>query len=360
MQQKKKLLIFMAVSLCVTSAILTSAIRPALALPSFALTDFYIPAGQDPWGIAFDSSGHVWVAIPGCDPAPICSATTPPGKIAEYDPSSSSWITTYTLPSKYAQPLFLAFAPNGNLWFTMPDDNSIGVLNLKKNVFHKFAVPTPSAGPWDLAFDSKGKLWFTEHLIDQIGSFNLSTHVFKEFVTPSANSQPYGIAIDAANNVWFTENNSAVARIGERTAQGVMNEYTIRSNPPSALTPHMITVDNQGNIWWTEGFVGMIGELVVSLSVPGTNQGVTEYAYPDPCQTCAMHSSGISVDGNGNVWFDDSLQNIIGSFPVSGTGSFTEYTVPTQNGHPHDGLRLDSLNRVWFSEEFANKLGVGQ
>ncbi len=135
---------------------------------------------------------------------------------------------------------------------------------------------------------------------------------------------------------------------------------SVKEEPPWLLSMGSVRVDNQGNIWWTEGFVGMIGELVVSQAVPGTNQGVTEYAYPDPCQTCAMHSSGISVDGNGNVWFDDSLQNIIGSFPVRGTGSFTEYTVPTQNGHPHGGLRLDSQNRVWFSEEFANKLGVGQ
>lgn len=361
MKQRKTPLIFVIVCLCIVSAVLTGAIHTAMARPStFTLTDFYFPAGQDPWGIAFDSSGHVWIAIPGCDPSPTCSPSTPPGKIAEYDPGSSSWITTYTLPTGYAQPLFLAFDSKGNLWFTMPDDNSIGKLNLQNNTFHKFKAPTSNAGPWDLAFDSKGKLWFTEHLIDQIGSFNTATHVFKEFKTPSANSLPYGIKVDASNNIWFTENNPAVARIGEYTTKGVMNEYTIRSNPPGGLTPHMITMDHNGNIWWTEGFVGMIGELQVNLASPGTNQGVTEYAYTLPCPSCSAHSSGISVDSNGNVWFSDSLQNIIASFPVSGSGSFTEYSVPTQNGHPHDGLNVDSQNRVWFTEEFANKLGVGQ
>ncbi|HEV2583902.1 MAG TPA: hypothetical protein VGT44_23815, partial [Ktedonobacteraceae bacterium] len=193
------------------------------------------------------------------------------------------------------------------------------------------------------------------------GSYNPSTHTFKEFPTPSANSQPYGITVDSHNNVWFAENNSSVARIGEYTAQGKMNEYTIRSNPPGGLTPHMITVDHNGNIWWTEGWVGMIGELQVSQAVPGTNKGVTEYSYPAPCGSCGgTHASGISVDTNGNVWFSDALQDIIASFPVSGNGSFTEYNVPTQNGHPHDGLNVDSKNRVWFTEEFANKLGVGQ
>jgi hypothetical protein len=36
--------------------------------------DFYIPSGEDPWGTTFDSKGNVWLAIPGCDPAPTCDS----------------------------------------------------------------------------------------------------------------------------------------------------------------------------------------------------------------------------------------------------------------------------------------------
>jgi len=102
----------------------------------------------------------------------------------------------------------------------------------------------------------------------------------------------------------------------------------------------------------------MIGELNVSQAVPGTNKGVTEHAYPF-CNTCGSeHTSGISVDRNGLIWFDDSLQSIFGSFPDSGGGSssFTIYKTPTPNSHPHDGLNVDGQNRVWFDEESANKL----
>ncbi len=70
--------------------------------PGVTVTDFYIPTGQEPWGTTFDSSGNVWVAIPGCDPSPTCSSSTPPGKIAEYKPSASSWMATYQLPSGFA------------------------------------------------------------------------------------------------------------------------------------------------------------------------------------------------------------------------------------------------------------------
>ena len=364
MHGTKKLLSVVLLIACVAGALFAGVGHAVFARNASTVTaqDWYIPAGQDPWGTAFDSSGHVWVAVPGCDPNPTCNPTTPSGKIEEFDPSTSSWIATIQLPKKFAQPLFLAFDAKGRIWFAMPNNNSIGMYNPALKAFHQWAVPTPGAGPWDIAVDHRGFVWFTEHYTNKIGRFAPWSHVFTEFATPSANSQPYGIVVDAKNNVWFTENNSAVARIGKLTAGGVMKEFLIRTSPPAGLTPHLITIDpTTGNIWWSEGFVGMIGELNVARAKPGTTNGVTEFAYAQNCTTCnGSHTSGISVDSNGLVWFDDSLQNIFGSFPDTGTGSFTEYATPTQNGHPHDGLRVDSQNRIWFDEEFQNKLAEAQ
>ncbi len=325
--------------------------------PGVTVTDFWINGGQEPWGITFDSKGNVWMAVPGCDPSPTCSTTTPPGKIEEYNPAASSWIATYQLPSGYAQPLFLAFDAQGNLWFPMPMANSIAMLNLQSKTFQQFPVPTAGAGPWDIAIDHNGKIWFTEHYANKIGEFDPLTQTIREISTPASNSQPYGITVDASNNIWFTENNSAVALIGEYTAGGTLNEFKIRNNLPGGLTPHLISVDPNGSIWWTEGWVGMVGELNIAQAIPGTTNGVTEYAYPATCTTCyGKHTSGIGVDSNGQIWFDDSLQGIFGSFPDTGAGSFSVYSAPSQNAHPHDGLNVDVQNRIWFSEEFANKL----
>ncbi|HZS77972.1 MAG TPA: hypothetical protein VFA41_15290 [Ktedonobacteraceae bacterium] len=319
------------------------------------VTDFYLSGGQEPWGVTFDSQGNVWVAVPGCDPSPTCSTSTPPGKIEEFNPTASSWIASYQLPSGYAQPLFLAFDGSGNLWFPMPMSNSIGMFSPQNHTFQQWAVPTAGSGPWDVAIDHNGKVWFTEHYTNKIGYLDPSTHTVHEFTTPAANSQPYGIVVDGSNNVWFTENNSAVAQIGEYT-NGTIKEYKIRSNPPSGLTPHLITVDTNGNIWWSEGWTATIGRLIVSQAVPGTTNGVTEYTYTPPCSSCGTHTSGIAVDHSGNVWFDDSLQSVFGSFPLGGSGSFAFYNTPTSNSHPHDGLNVDGQNRIWFTEEFANKL----
>ena len=363
MDKRKILLSFIVlgsllVSLALAFNMFSKGIQHSFAQSSgVTVTDFWINGGQEPWGVTFDSKGNVWVAVPGCDPSPTCSTTTPPGEIEEYNPAASSWIATYQLPSGYAQPLFLAFDAQGNLWFPMPMANSIGMLNLQSKTFQQFSVPTAAAGPWDIAIDHNGKIWFTEHYTNKIGEFNPSTQTMTEISTPASNSQPYGIVVDASNNIWFTENNSTVALIGEYTTGGTLNEYKIRNNPPSGLTPHLISVDPNGNIWWTEGWVGMIGKLNIAQAAPGTNNGVTEYAYPATCTTCGgTHTSGIGIDSYGQIWFDDSLQGIFGSFPDTGTGSFSVYSAPSQNAHPHDGLNVDVQNRIWFTEEFANKL----
>jgi virginiamycin B lyase len=359
----RKLVLYI-ISLCLLLSstflvfLMTNSARAAGAVQAYSVStrDFYVPSGSDPWGTAFDSSGHVWLALPGCDPSPTCSSNTGPGKIEEYNPSNSGWMATYQLPSGYAQPLFLALDSQGRVWFPMPMDNSIGMLNPSNKTFQQWSVPTGNAGPWGVAIDHNGNIWFTEHFTNKIGRFDPTTQKFVEVSTSASNSQPYGIVVDSSNNVWFTENNSSVALIGEYTSGGKLQEYKIRTGSTSGLTPHLISVDPNGNIWWSEGWVGMIAELKVGQAAPGTNKGVTEYSYKRPCSSCGTHTSGISVDSNGLVWFDDAEQEIFGSFPDNGSGSFVTYNSPTSNGHPHDGLHVDGQNRVWFDEEFANKL----
>jgi streptogramin lyase len=319
------------------------------------LTTYAVPGGE-PWGTAFDSSGRVWVALPGCDPSPKCPSSTPPGKLALFDPTTRSWVKVVSLPAGYGQPLFVAIDRSGKVWFTMPVTNTLGVYDPVSTHITQWTVPTSGAGPWDLVINSKGIIWFTEHYVNKIGSFDPNLHTFHEIATLASNSQPYGIAVDASDNIWFTENTDAVALIGRYTAQGNLLEYKIRNTPTAGtgLTPHLITIDMHGNVWWSEGWVSAIGTLNVAAASPGTNKGVTEHFYTPTCKQCGSHTSGIKADSQGRIWFDDSLQNDFGSFSIAG-GSFSFYSA---SGHPHDGLNVDKHNRIWFDEEFANALAL--
>jgi len=56
---------------------------------------------QKPWGVAFDKSGHVWVAEPGCLPQPVCSPVVS-GSIGEFNTSDDSKVQEYSsAPSTY-------------------------------------------------------------------------------------------------------------------------------------------------------------------------------------------------------------------------------------------------------------------
>ncbi len=349
----KKVLLSAFIFFCVGVIVTFASTHAAQAASTVTTTDYKVPSGLDPWGTTFDTAGNVWVAVPGCNPNPNCGNNAGPGKIEVFNPSSSSWTKTIQLPS--GQALFLAFDSSGNLWFPLFHTNQLEEYDTS-GAFHSWTMPTAASGPWDLVFDHTGNLWITEHFVNKVAEFDPSTDTFvQELTTQSSASQPYGITVDASNNIWFTENNSADTFIDEYTA-GVLQRYMIENGSVSNLTPHLITTDPvTGNVWWTEGFVGRIGELVVSQAVPNTNTGVYEYTYPR-INGSSTHTSGISIDSNGLVWFDDSLQNSFGSFPDSATGSFSMYTAPSSRSHPHDGLRVDSLNRIWFDEQYAEKL----
>jgi streptogramin lyase len=323
----------------------------AVATAPLTVTHYPVP-GTFPWGTAFDARGRVWVALPGCDLAPSCPPTTPPGKLALFDPVTHTFVKVVSLPSGYGQPLFVAVSGEGRVWFTMPVTNAIGVYDPWSGNVAQWAVPTLSAGPWDLALDWSGKVWFTEHYVNQIASFDPWTRKFHEIATPTAGSNPYGITLDRQGNVWFTENPDAVAQIGEYTRWGGhVLEYRIRNGATvgSGLTPHLITIDGRGNPWWSEGFATGVGTLDREKSQPGTNDGVTEYLYSTPF---TGHTSGIAYHG-GRVWLDDSNKNVFGWLPVYG-GPFT--FLPAPGNHPHDGLNVDWRGRVWFDEEFSNTL----
>ncbi len=146
-------------------------VESAFASGITSATDYPVPAGSYPWGTAFDGSGRVWMAMPGCDLAPSCPSSTPPGKLVLFDPNTQNWATVVSLPAGFGQPVFVAVDHTGKVWFTMPVTNSIG-----RTTISQWAVPTGGAGPWDIAIDSKGIIWFTEHYTNQIASFDPNTH----------------------------------------------------------------------------------------------------------------------------------------------------------------------------------------
>src|SRR5213596_1222219 len=95
---------FLLVSLALAFNMFGTGIQHSFAQsPGVTVTDFWMNGGQEPWGTTFDSKGNVWVAVPGCDPSPTCSASTPPGRLAVFNPATGLWGSVHHLPKGYTQ-----------------------------------------------------------------------------------------------------------------------------------------------------------------------------------------------------------------------------------------------------------------
>ncbi len=303
------------------------------------------PTQANPWGLAFDNGGHVWVAEPGCDAEPNCT-TAFQSYIGEYNRSDESLVKNYFEPSGYSSPVFLA-VKNNNIWFTQSTTNAIGELIPGSTPqWKQWKVPTASANPYGLIFDKNGNLWFTEYTGNKIGFFNPSTKTFAETTVPTANSHPYGFTMDKSGTIWFVENNTMNIASFTPTTSG---KVTIKEHAVAPMNnPHLITSDASGNIWYSEGFSGDIGEFI-----PKTGAHKNISVTPPNTST---HISGIAVDSKGRIWFDDSLSARVGYYNPA-TGTTKTLTLSNTNAHPYNGLGVDTSNNTWFTEEFGGPTG---
>ncbi len=319
-----------------------------------------------PWGVTFDQSGHIWIAEPGCDASPVCTAPPVGGAIEGFNTSNGALYKSLTTTlAQNINPVFLIVDGNNKIWFTDPSHNAIGELDPSLPTWTMFTTGiTANSAPYDLVLDKLGNIWFTEHNGNKIGFFNTTTHAVVETAVPTANSNPHGITMDRNGNIWFTEN--GVAKIGSFTpsANGAI---TIAEYAVTQVGPHLIAADpNTGVIWYSEGFTGQVGnfnpndnthfDFSVSLNLcPPASPGTT----PPPCP--GTHISGIAVDNNGLVWFDDSLSNRVGFLNPAGCAAPQNCTVTTltvaNNPHTHDGLGIDGTGNVWFAEQYNSKFG---
>lgn len=342
-----------------------------VAPPALSFLETTLP-GYEPWGLAQDHAGKIWVADPECDPNisnhPVCR-TLQRGKLIVYTGSSfhngASPVHVYSEPAAYSSPFFVAVDPADNIWFTEPVTNALGELDHQGN-WHQWTVPTPHASPFDLVIDRYGHLWFTEPGQSAIGEFTPTSGQFLSFPTPTPGGNPYGIAgpDPLTGSLWFTENNSQVHRIGRLLPgpggiPGGIQEYIVPATNND--TPHLLTVDTRGSIWWSEGWAGQLGQLIIGQARNNTSAGIHEYRVPSPAcpatSNCAIHISGIAATPDGRIWFDDSLSSRLGSYTPG--GDFSLYTLErsvSSGSHPHDGLIADNDGNLWLSEEFGNRL----
>jgi streptogramin lyase len=161
-----------------------------------------VQSGADPEGIVLGPDGDVWVADPGTS---AIDRITPSGAVTEYMISSTVGV-----------PAELAVGPDSAIWFTEVDNywvrsstsgaepsSYVGSISTDGHTLQQYSLGSYSAaslspGPVD------GALWFTDPNNDSVGGVTLGDYV-GEYPLPTANALPEYLTGASNGSIWASE-----------------------------------------------------------------------------------------------------------------------------------------------------------
>lgn len=203
------------------------------------------------------------------------------------------------------RPAGIVAGPDGALWFTNQDNNSIGRISTAGVVSNYTGVGIDD--PFDIAVGSDGALWFTNSNNNSIGRITTTGKV-TNYTDPSIGS-PQHIAAGPDGALWFTNARS----IGRITTAGVVSHF-------GSVGPVSITAGPDGALWFTEQFESIIGRIT-------TTGIITTYQLP-----VAETPTDITAGPDGALWFiSNEFQGSPSIGRITTNGTATDFTDPSLN-----------------------------
>jgi streptogramin lyase len=292
--------------------------RAAGATPVF--TYFTDSSISSPWDITAGPDGAVWFTN---------RQSNTIGRV-----STAGTVTSYT-GTGITFPLGITAGPDGALWFTNQsgggsNHGSIGRITTAGTVTN---YTDPSIYfPYDIAAGSDGALWFTNAVNNSIG--RITTAGMVSNYTGAGVASPHGITAGPDGALWFT-NQSGGQSIGRITTAGTITSYT----GPGLNFPYNIAAGSDGALWFTNHGSASIGRVTTAGTV--TNYTGAGISYPD----------AISGAPDGSLWFTND--GSLGITRITTAGALTPYADPGIN--TNFGITAGPDGSMWFTN--VNSIG---
>ena len=211
-----------------------------------------------------DSAGEVIGSAEGA--ASVSTPSHVPAGSALAGAVGDELLVAYPVPGN---PYAVSVEAPGRVWFTLPQQNLIGRLEVTSTVDFgvvTYTVPTTNSSPYDLVY-AGGAVWFTEQQGNKVGRLDPSTGTFTEFPVPTPLSTPSGIdvLVGMPTHVWFTERNGV--RLGHlvytNTVSSAMLEHPLPGLPVECVgsSPQLedVSIQSATRVWFTAPGTGCIG-----------------------------------------------------------------------------------------------------
>jgi virginiamycin B lyase len=158
------------------------------------VTEFPVPRGSSPYGLAIDPEHMIWYA------AEFGNA------VVRLDPNTSR-LTPHDLPTPRSGLKGMAADTEGNLWGAATESGKLIKVDYRTGKVTEYQPPTLDSGPYSVDVDTKQNLvWFSEIYADRIARFDRRSNRFVEFPAPGADSDVRRIEVDRSrpNRIWWS------------------------------------------------------------------------------------------------------------------------------------------------------------
>src|SRR5918992_937603 len=229
-----------------------------LAIPAAAVAIDEFPVGPNPGGITAGPDGALWFVEEGT-PTSIARITTA-GVVTNRFSVPTTGTTLPPTDPNYVNALDqITLGPDGNLWFTQPRDNQIGVIT-PAGALTEYNVSVPDARPDAITRGPDNNLWFTAPGATAIGRITTGGSID---LFPGAAPGAQDIAAGPDGALWFTASlGNSIGRI--TTSGAITNHFAV---PTPGSEPSDITAGPDGALWFTEFAANKIGRIATAAPV---------------------------------------------------------------------------------------------
>jgi len=244
-------------------------------------------------------------------------------------------IEEYDVPTPVSRPHDPTVAPDGSLWYTGQQSNTLGRLDPKTGNIREFHLSTPDSGPHGLVADKEGNIWFTANYKGYVGKLSPLTGEITEYrMADPAAKDPHSLAFDGSGMLWLTfEASNFIGRLDPRTGA-----VRLTASPTSHSLPYGIVVTSQGIPFYCE-----FGSNKLASIDPNT-MAITEHRLPD-----GARPRRLTLAPGDTIYYTDYARGYLARFDPS-TGKVEEWASPGGPASKPYGIATAPDGSVWYSE----------
>ncbi|MFI5419355.1 MAG: NHL repeat-containing protein [Nitrososphaerales archaeon] len=337
---------------------------------------------SSPAGLTFDSSGNLWIADASNGRVLEFKSPFSSGESASTVLGANDFVSSNSLSSpsqsNMPEPYGIAFDSSGNLWvsdalanriteYKAPlSNNENASLVLGQANFtggnNPDIVPTQSNlnSPRGITFDSTGNLWVADSGWNRV----------VEFKAPFSMGESESVVIGQTN---FTS---------QYNIPGCPQSCSATITQTALNGPAAVAFDSSGNLWVADPHNGRVLKYSSPISTgesPNLALGVADFTSKPFCvetyatASCLDFPDYLAFDKSGTLWVNDDTNGRVLGFPqpfsmnesatqVIGQPNFTtavsvagQFNATQSNMYGNDGIALDPSGNLWVSDGLNNR-----